>query len=84
MKRGVMQFIPLAIGVAITMVIIVSVVLPLVNRTVYSAPNITTGGAYINPWTGTSATILNNLLPLVAVLALAAIAVVLMTIFRTD
>ena len=72
-KRGVVEFVPLAIGLAIAIIVIVSVTIPIVNSTTYNATSV---------WGGTTGTILSQLLPLVAVMAIAVVAVALYAMFR--
>jgi len=76
-RRGVTEFIPVAIGVVIAIIIIVSIGIPIVNATVWNASAPVATGGY-GPTVGT---ILENTLPLFAVSAIAVVAVALMGVF---
>lgn len=70
-KKGVVEFIPLAIGLVIAIIVIVSVGVPIVNSATYIASS----------YTGATRSILENILPLFAVSAIALVAVGLMRMF---
>jgi len=70
-KRGVVEFIPLAIGLVIAIIVIVSVGIPIVNASTYGASS----------YTGATKSIMENILPLFAVMAIAVTAVALMRMF---
>jgi len=70
-KKGVVEFIPLAIGLVIAIIVIVSVGVPIVNSATYISSS----------YTGATKSILENILPLFAVSAIALVAVGLMRMF---
>lgn len=71
-KKGVVEFIPLAIGLVIAIIVIVSVGVPIVNSATYISSS----------YTGATKSILENILPLFAVSAIALVAVGLMRMFQ--
>ena len=70
-KKGVVEFVPLAIGLAIAIIVIVSVTIPIVNASTQAVA-----------YGGTTEVILDQILPLVAVMAIAVVAVALYAIFQ--
>lgn len=74
-KPGVTEFIPVAIGMVIAIIIIVSVGVPIVNSAVWNASATERYGA-------TTGAILENVLPLFTILGIGVVAIGLMTFFR--
>jgi len=74
-KPGVTEFIPVAIGLVIAILVIVSVGVPIVNSAVWNASAAERYGA-------TTGTILENVLPLFTILGIGVVAVGLMAMFR--
>lgn len=70
-RRGFIEaIVPVAIGLAIALIIIVSVAIPAVNASIYNGTETT--------FTGTTGTITGNFLPLIALIALVIVGATIM------
>lgn len=81
-KKGVVEFIPLALGLVIAIIILAQVGIPVLNGTLYRF-NLSGGDAttWAGGYSGATGSVLTSVMPLFAVSAIAVIAVGLMALF---